>query len=271
MTSPNKRRSLWLGLGLILLSNAMALAGVYYNRSGAPLSVFELSERELQRPYGSWGLYDEESGGRSLELIWRRDAAEDGRLAWLNAEKLRAMGFHLPVSAVAEWPERLGRQRSRSVWLVLELDGPAFQRQLLAARQALAAAEERLALRPDDRELLHQREQRQKQLEQEQLYASRLFLVDAGADATALRQTYPDQRRYALLAGRLKPHYQDRDPARGFAASIAPDSRRVSVPYALREVFADWPRGGYHDDGRRVRARVAFGRRHEPWMLEASR
>ncbi|SDH02808.1 protein of unknown function [Pseudomonas benzenivorans] len=271
MNAQSTRRRLWLGLGLILLSNAVALAGVYYNRSGEPESRLTLSERELRLPYGDW-LGHEENSGLRLELVWRR-ADESWQLDWLSEDKLRALGFRLPESAADDWPRRLSRQLARPVLLVLELDGPAYRRQLDRARQALAEAQERVQARPQDRELQRQRDGRQEQLTQEERHASRLFLVDAGLDAQALRQAYPDRQRYLLLAGRLKPYESAGQPGqRRFSAAVYPESPRIGVPHALRGVFAGWqPGGGYREEGPRVRVQVAFGRRHEPWMVDARR
>jgi hypothetical protein len=264
------RRRLWLGLGLILLSNAVALAGVYYNRSGEAESRLTLSERELQLPYGDWFLREDDSGLR-LQLLWRR-ADEYGRVDWLSADKLQALGFQVPDFTRGGWRQRLNRQLARPVVLVLELDGPAYQRQLQGARQALAEAEARVLSRPDDQELQHQRDSRREQLTQEQR-DSRLFLVDAGLDVQALRQAYPDRQRYLLLGGRLKPYAGNGKPGTGgFAAAIYPDHTRITVPHALREVFSDWQQGGANREERPpVRVELAGGRRLEPWMLDASR
>lgn len=265
------RRRLWLGLGLILLSNAVALAGVYYNRSGAPESRLTLSERELQLPYGDWFQREDDSGLR-LQLLWRR-ADEYGRVDWLSADKLQALGFQVPDFTRGDWRQRLNRQLARPVVLVLELDGPAYQRQLQSARQALAEAEARVRSRPDDQELQRQRDSHREQLIQAERRDSRLFLVDAGLDAQALRQAYPDRQRYLLQGGRLKPHAGSGKPGPGgFAAAIYPDHTRITVPHALREVFADWQQGGaYREERPPVRVELAFGRRLEPWMLDASR
>ena len=265
------RRRLWLGLGLILLSNAVALAGVYYNRSGEPESRLSLSERELQLPYGDWFQREDNSGLR-LQLLWRR-ADEYGQVDWLSADKLQALGFQVPDITQGDWQQRLSRQLARPVVLVLELDGPAYQRQLQQARQALAEAEARVHSRPDDQELQRQRDSYREQLIQAEQRDSRLFLVDAGLDARALRQAYPDRQRYLLLGGRLKPHAGSGKPETGgLAAAIYPEHTRITVPHALREVFADWqPGGAYREERPRVRVELAFGRRLEPWMLDASR
>ena len=50
-----------------MLSNAVALGGVWYNRSGEREAQLLLSERELQRVYGGW-LRDEDDGVLRLQL-----------------------------------------------------------------------------------------------------------------------------------------------------------------------------------------------------------
>ncbi len=39
------------GLGIIIATNVIALAGVAYNRPGQPEATIELTERELAMPY----------------------------------------------------------------------------------------------------------------------------------------------------------------------------------------------------------------------------
>lgn len=130
------KRSAWLALSVVLLSNAVALGGVWYNRSGEPEAQLLLSERELQRVYGGW-LRDEDDGVLRLQLSWQRPG--DGwQLPWLDQTKLRELGF----SATDE--QTLNRQPARQVWLVLELDGPLYRGQVQQARQALDAAEAEL-------------------------------------------------------------------------------------------------------------------------------
>ncbi|MGH8649482.1 MAG: DUF4824 family protein, partial [Burkholderiales bacterium] len=54
-------RTLAAGIVLIALTNAIALGGVAWNRSGEPESVLKLTQRELSQPRG-FGL-DREEGG----------------------------------------------------------------------------------------------------------------------------------------------------------------------------------------------------------------
>ena len=98
------KRSAWLALGVVLLSNAVALGGVWYNRSGEPETQLLLSERELQRVYGGW-LRDEDDGVLRLQLSWQRPG-EGWQLPWLDEAKLHELGY----SATDE--QALRRQRS---------------------------------------------------------------------------------------------------------------------------------------------------------------
>ena len=69
-------RPLWLGLGLILASNAIALAGVWYNRSGEPQAQLQLSEREIQLPYDSWLRAHGKREANDVPGLARQPAAE---------------------------------------------------------------------------------------------------------------------------------------------------------------------------------------------------
>ncbi|MES2817401.1 MAG: DUF4824 family protein [Pseudomonadota bacterium] len=256
------RRAFWLGAGLILLCNAVALGGVFYNRSGEPDSRLMLTEREFGTPHHM--LSNQENSGLSLRLDWRLDSERVSD--WLTAAKLRELGFRLGA-AQETWPEQLSRQLQREVWLVLELDGPAYARALETARGALVEAEQAVRQAPGNSDLQANRDYRQLELEQEQSTATRLFLVDAGVDRPLLRQHYADRQRYALVRGRLKPYlYEYPAKPSHFSARIELDIDQINVPFALREPFLQW-RG----DKSPIRALIAFGQRHEPWMVNAER
>jgi hypothetical protein len=203
-------RSLWLGIGLILASNAVALAGVWYNRSGEAQAQLRLSERELRLSSDSW-LRSEENSGVRLQLLWRQ---ADLDWPWLDEAKLRELGFA---------PNDLGRAAERPIWLVLELDGPSYRRRLERVRDELASAQAAAAAQPGDEKLRQQLEQRRLDLRHETQQATRLLLVDAGLDAEALRQVWPDRQRQVILAGRLRA-YRYGDTTR-YSASVSSGAR----------------------------------------------
>ncbi|GIZ13143.1 DUF4824 family protein [Pseudomonas sp. NCCP-436] len=240
------RRPLWLGLGLILLSNAVTLGGVWYNRSGEPLAQLQFSERELRRSYG-WLRGGADDSVR-LQLVWRHPHNVYDE-AWLDDAKLIQLGFD---------PEHLERGASRPVWLVLELNGPAYHEHLDKARVRLSEAEAALALRPDEERLLQQRDQLRLELKREKEEASRLLVVDVGLDAEVLRRQWPDRRQHLLLPARLTPYVRGALP--GYYARIDLDNDFISIPLPYRELLRDWrqPSGMLVD--------VSFGQRYEPWV-----
>jgi len=60
----SRKHTLIIGIALMALTNAVALIGVAYNRSGEPESELRLTQRELAAPY--WRGIDRESGGIEL-------------------------------------------------------------------------------------------------------------------------------------------------------------------------------------------------------------
>ncbi len=89
-----------------MLTNAIALGGVWWNRSSTPESALTLSERELGLPWRSLRLM--ENSGLALNLNWRVAGRQAGEFAggqmvnggtpeWLDAAKMAALGF--PVDA----------------------------------------------------------------------------------------------------------------------------------------------------------------------------
>ena len=139
MITLKPRHGLLAGLALILLSNAVALGGAWYNRQGEPESRLQLSEREL------WRSHDgprRENSGLSLHLDWRtpRDPEDPRRYSRqsLDEATLLQLGFTLHQSSERRWHQ----PRQRQALIVLELDGPAYRAELSAVEQELLQAQQ---------------------------------------------------------------------------------------------------------------------------------
>lgn len=271
MKLPSRRVTLLAGLALILLTNMVALGGVWWNRSGEPDSVLALSERELRLQHRSGN----ENSGLALTLEWRAvpfEASDAGQRslfwgeyshnpAWLDRDKMQALGF----AAAPPPDEPRGRaERSREVFIVLEFDGPAYH----GHRAQLRALAEReialLDLDPQNREFMQRAEWAREYLKKEG-QRSRLFAVDAGLSAEELRATYPDRNRHAIVRGEIQPvhvAHNARGP-HGFIRRIQPAA--IHVPFAHRAVFE---RAAESDDARTpaFTAELALGKRFEPWL-----
>lgn len=268
------------GALLILLANAVALTGVYLNRSGAAESRLTLSQRELTQPWG-WGMAREDSG-LALGLSWRLfDAGagdyyggyglSGGTPEWLDAAKMAALGFDttMPAEGYAG-RRRFERALPREVLLVLELAGPVWQQALERARDNAARHEAARLANADSKEFAEKAKRAQEQVKREENLNSRLFAVDAGLDRAALRARYPDRSRYAILRATLRPQLVTREQATrvsGYVSALA--VTRINVPHALRpalEPALRQHRRTADDPSLKFDATLAIGQRLEPWI-----
>ncbi len=274
-----RARALLAGVGLIVLVNALILAGAAYNRSGEADSRLRLSERELYPAYGrSWSFH--ENGHASLGLVWRVLPAQDeefpgypgvhnfgGTPAWFDENKWQALGFQWPATGSEQnWRDH----RQREVILVLEHDGPTYQQALTRARAAQEEQNRLLAANPDKKEFVQRSQTAQKRLESEENENSRLFVVDAGLDAAALRARYAERDRYLLARGRVSAYLQpSADPSRPTRQGRIDrlSIREISVPVELQPALRAQPD---QNNRPRFQATLAVGKRLEPWLLEIS-
>lgn len=259
MSQWSKRHTWIAGIAVILLTNAVALGNVAWNRAGSPDSVLKLSQRELRSPY--WRV-NAENSGRSLELQWRQPVAGASGtrpLPWLDGAKMRSLGFETGPDDGKAPGRPLLRQMSKPVLLVLELDGPAYREALELARHRLVEAQAKLDAAPNQEPLKRAVANAKTGAEQEEKASSRLFAIDAGLELAALRARYPDRSRYAIVAAQLHPY-----------GSISAEVS-INVPFAFRAGFeggqtqpARWPM----PQAVPFTATVAFGRHLEPWILD---
>ncbi|HSE01140.1 MAG TPA: DUF4824 family protein [Burkholderiales bacterium] len=270
------------GIALIALTNAIALGGVAWNRSGEPESVLKLTQREFLRSHGY--RLDREGGGLQLSVSWRVLSADSdaafywnfqGAPEWLDEAKLAALGFDLsppPAERRAAW--RYERQLPREALVVLELAGPAYQKALERAR-ARAAKEAAKGAETGKTGPGSPAQQAVQFLKNEETANSRLFAVDAGLDAQALRAKYPDRARYTIVRGKVRLSYQygrgQEARWRGYIADI--QNAQLNVPLEFRKAIESAPRtrapAAVADAQPAFEVTVAFGKRFEPWIMAA--
>jgi hypothetical protein len=271
------RRTLLIGAALILATNAVALIGVAYNRSGDPDSTLVLTQRELIPPY-DWGMQKENSG-IALQLQWRTlgsDFASNeyaghwSAPAWLDKARMASLGFD--VSAKPTTPSgssRYRKQLAKEVLLVMEFNGSTYREALNIARKRVAREQTLLRAYPEDKALQDKAKAAQEALRREENENSRLFIMDAGLDLNALRVKYPDRSTHLIQRGTVRPNIYSEASISGQIESLAVE--RIHVPSELMRVF----------DLRSVREQarppkpfdvtVAIGRRLEPWITAVNR
>lgn len=275
----SNRHSLFAGLSLIVLVNAIALAGVAWNRSEPADSRLQVSERELSHSYPYWR---QDNNGIALLLNYRwpnskpNDYSYDS-LRQLSPEQMHALGFKVPSELNDESVRHYRRQLDRDGLLVLEFNGPLYQQQLHRAREQLEKSRADLAAVPDNKQLIESHKLARETLQREQTSASRLFVIDAGSDMANLRTRYPDRQRYAIVRGRFDT-WAWHDDGRwqiGGSAQV-PVAANIYLPQRWHALFAELPRRpdtpGFPNSGgeKLFNAELAFGQRLEPWLVEFS-
>jgi hypothetical protein len=283
-----RTHTLIAGVALIALTNAIALGGVAWNRAGGPESELKLTQRELWAPYRS--PLDRDSGGMELMLRWRVLTAEPvtgyygdhfGAPEWLDEAKMAALGFDLSrPSEPGRASRRYQRLLPREVLVVLELDGAATKQALERARARAAQEQAKVAAGTGKSGPGSPAQMAADFLKREEAANSRLFAVDAGLDAGALRARYPDRSRYAIVRGKVRPQLA---ASRGKETKVAGyieslDIARINVPIEFRrtiQAIAVGPRalplpGPLPAVEPPFEVTVAFGKRFEPWIVAAS-
>lgn len=263
--------TLLAGSAIILLTNAVALGGAGYNRSGDPESRLHLTQRELNQSYSG-----RDNSGLRLSLNWRFEQTELneygfgmysgnwGIPVWLNQAKMAQLGFDVEKLAVtSEYGRRHKVFQPKEMLLVLELDGPAYQRNLQRIREYVEESRKLLAASPANEEMKRKAKNAEENFRQEQDKGSRLFVIDAGQDMDALRAVYPDRNRHAIVHGLIRPttmNVKDKTVIGGNISEL--HAGLINVPLKFRQVFGD--RNAYE-------VTVAFGRRLEPWIVDAAK
>jgi hypothetical protein len=274
MIAWSRRRTLFVGLALILGVNGIALSGVALNRAGEPESLVRLSERELQLPYGRWN--SKENSGVELNLRWRVNAGHDtsddyygyasygGTAAWLDEAKMAALGFDLAHDRhTPRWKNR--QNRTKEVLLVLELDGAAYRQSLERARKKADDEEKLRADKPGNKEFENRAKRAREYAESEAGENSRLFAVDAGLDVEILRAQYPDKAHYLIVRGQLRPQvvtHDKQDRLSGYISALS--ISQINVPVGFQHALKHDVRTNKTAP---FEASVAYGQRLEPWIV----
>ncbi|MGH8635479.1 MAG: DUF4824 family protein, partial [Burkholderiales bacterium] len=117
-------------------------------------------------------------------------------------------------------------------------------------------------------------------LKREETSNTRLFAVDAGLDAQALRAKYPDRTRYAIMRGKIRPQFAAGRGSEGLWTGHIEslDNTRVNVPLEFRKALGSThysplpPRAvpATAEGEPAIQVTVAFGTRFEPWIIAAA-
>jgi hypothetical protein len=275
---------------LVVLVNALILGDAALNRRSPADATLILSERELAPKTPELFYFgNDENSGLTLALRWAvlPPAVADqagathflypwseswGPAAWLDRQKLTALGFD-----VTREPDERGEARyyaharTREVLLVLEMNGDAYQSALQQIRTRATQAAAAAAADSFDVRLVNEAQRLRETARRLERDSTRLYVVDAGLDPSALRRRYPDRTRYPIVHGSVQPLVVGQGVARQVYGRVAAvHCEDLSVPAKLRAPLPRQPLR-YDDRGQAFQVMVSFGRHLEPWITATSR
>jgi len=269
----SSRTLFFCGFILLVITNIIVLAGVYSNRSGDPDAILILTERELPLLY----LHRKENSGLALQIAWRSTSKDmnyydQGNPGWLNADKLRELGFNLDdtynrSNAGSTYREVLPKE----VYIVLEYDGLFYKTAVRLAEEALTKQEILLKEHSGDKKFQNTFKSAKKRLQQERINKSRLFAVDAGLDPRLLRKKYTDRSRFIITTGvvRATSYYNKKKEIIGYITKLSVAT--LHVPLDQRKIFDSIlvHRASQRNTilPPRYEVKLAYGSRLEPWIV----
>lgn len=266
---------------VLVVTNLFVLLGVYSNRSGELERQLILTERELQPPYR----ISDENSGLFLTIIWR-SRGEKNELyrsinqhapVWLDAEKLKSLGFDIDTYREKTDEKRYGYTTTKECFIVLEFNGERYNRELEEARKELTAQETVLRSDPDNASAQRIYKRAQERAEAIEKYETRLYAVDAGIDPQALKEKYSDSSTYIItkagirlsndfkskeiygvISGLSIPRVHVPTRFRPLIDSIIPYTKRAGTSFRRHDTTSPHPP--------RFQVTIAYGKRHEPWI-----
>jgi len=266
----------WLSLVYLLVADGLILGKAWYNRQLPSGPTFQLSDRELARPYRHRS--QEENSGVSLELRWHTLPDDDGDYAdsygsyWLTLtlEQFDSIGF--PPCNSRQQLEQL-----RPGWVVLEMNGPGYQKYIQVYAAALRTKKAELAgIATLDKAQREDLERAEANLMRAQSESSRLMIVAAAGSIglllpkmTHLQQANPGVS-YGLVRANLRAAYRECDRGLEMPYRIEIESLAVSSIHLPREFARLLPAGPDTEAVSHYQLELVYGRLVEPWIKSFS-
>ncbi len=236
-----KRWGLVSAILLLIGTNAITLILAARNRAGMPFETIELTEREL-----TLQSMDQDNSGIALSLIWHRQDSS----SYFDRQKMESIGFDFRIPAGSSGKDVM--LPPRGAYAALEFEGPAW---------------DRWSQQPESERPLNRPAPKPRSL------ASRLFPVDVSRNAAELRDRYPDQKKYLVVAAIVQARISEiRDPETGsvkpdqcfgFVSGILPSN--INVPLPFSKVLAPFKQEPESEP--RYTVTLAYGRNLEPWVV----
>jgi hypothetical protein len=290
MAAGGGRMSWWRlasSIGLILVTNAVVLGGVVYNRSGHTQGVMTLTERELPLSYDAFR--NSENTDLSLHVHWQQPnhrlmlgslATQRPVREWFDQAKLEAAGFDCAVSATdPSAAQYYDKMLPREAFVVLEYGGTAWTTWLAEWERDIAFTAEQVTVGARSMKDVSDLKEAYAEAQRNQ---SRLVVIDVGKDPVQLRGRYPDATQFLIASAQIRMHLVrpgSQSPTepylRGEVTQLLVTD--LHVPFELRSLLDALPRpaGGVRAirlpltgmQEPRYEVTLQYGKRYEPWVV----
>ena len=239
------KRMLGIGLLLLILTNAVVLARVAYNRSEVT-ETLTLTEREFRKGYRSI----RENSAEMLRLKWRTPKVDkyDYRKLRVTKGQLDALGFYGPPSCKEGQYNR--DRKEKEVWVLIELGGEAYRQELERVKTELKEVEQK----PIDQEKERQIKSLSNELENLKSRDSRLYAVNISLDKEILVNAINDQNNQFVTKGIVAENYDCTNDVIIQNLFIS----RLHLPKESLPSNGQWPN--------KYQVTVAVGRSGEAWV-----
>ena len=263
----------WCSLVFLLVVSAVLLLKAGYNRWQPATYTLTLTERELPLPYSY--SYSRENSGTQLQLQWSTPQQQDDdwwrHSRFLHLPEAHFASFDFPACAE---PYRYAN-RGRQGWVLLELNGFAYQEILAGLTKALQAHEQDAEARTkDEKEWQQQLKSRQERLQRAEQQDSRLFVVDAAAQRQLLADTMAGLRSknpaasYWILPAEISDSYGRCDKKSPRAHEVQVKNLQVGHVHLPSQYARLLPQHRDPQGSLRYQVDLAYGRLLEPWVQQ---
>lgn len=253
----------WLLLvGLVVLSNAVILAGAAYNRMSPPVQQLSVTERELSLPY--WATRgDSENSQLTLRINWQVARDELAEYDYVRELKVSPQTFSaLQLKPINCPGEEHRHHKSVQGWVALEYNGPAHRLRQQQLEQALAELKD-----TEDQQELASRSRYQNRLERALVSDSRLYAVAVAPHLEELEASLASSTEVHWFvpaelsaAGKCSDHHVSINRLLNGELHL-PANQRAALPQVdSRAAYSQQP------ELPRYAVEVAVGRRYEPWV-----
>jgi hypothetical protein len=194
--SKSSLRLFALAFLILIISNLVILFRVYLSHSSPPTTQITLTQRELRLPYKN-----KQDSSIYLRISYRVSTTDtscynQNNPKWLDTKLLKKLGFNIDQYTDLKYNKTI---MPRKVFVVLQYGGVNYKNLLKNAKERVLKHQLLYEKNKNNKSYKQHYEDAKIDLQNEQLYRSKLFVIDAGLNPKKLRQKYDDDQKFIIV------------------------------------------------------------------------